>query len=486
MTQYSLKNQKGAIKLKRLVFFIIAIFILCVFSAGCKKPAPPQKETAGASVKLGIARTGLMTDLIEVSGQIKALKWTSISANKAGKIISVPYREGDTVSAGAVVAIQDTADLASMVRQAEAGVLQAKARLSQAVTGAGVSDTQTEAGIAQAKAALDSAKASLQLIKKGARNQEVKSAENAVASAEANAKNAEITLKRTRDLYAQGAQSKQQMDMVQMQYDIANAQLDTAQQQLSIVKSGARDEEIIAAQKRVEQADEAYKSALSTRANKSLRQEDIKTAKAGVAQAEAQLSYAQQQLNDAYLRTQVGGIVSKRNVEPGQTVGTGTILMEIVALDSIYFEATVSEMDIAKIKMNQTVAVSIDALPGRKFAGTVQKILPVADSSSRQFTLRIRIDNRSGELKPGMFARGGIEIGRHANVVIIPKDAIISSKDGLAVYVVEGNTAKQKVVKLGYETREEAEALSGVRAGDKLVVLGQDKLSDGVKVNAVN
>ncbi|MHB1456948.1 MAG: efflux RND transporter periplasmic adaptor subunit [Armatimonadota bacterium] len=427
-----------------------------------------------------------MTNLIEVSGQIKALKWTSISANSSGKVTSVPYREGDKVSAGSVVVVQDTADLNSMVRQAEAGVLQAKARLSQAVTSAGVSSTQTEAGIAQAKAALESAKAGLQLVKKGARSQELKSAENAVASAEANAKNAEITLKRTRDLYSQGAQSRQQMDLVQMQYDIAEAQLDTAKQQLSIVKAGARDEEIVSAQKQVDQADEAYKSAISTRANKSLRQEDIKTAKAGVVQAEAQLAYARQQLSEAYIRTQVGGVISRRNVEPGQTVGTGTILLEIVALDSIYFEATVSEMDIDKIKMNQTVAVTVDALPSRKFIGTVQKILPVADSGSRQFTLRIKLDNRNGELKPGMFARGGIEIGRHANVVIIPKDAIISSKNGHAVFIVKGETAKQKAVKLGFETREEAEVLSGVSASDKLVVLGQDKLSDGVKVNAVN
>lgn len=472
--------------MKRVALFAITILILGGLTSGCKRPAPQQAAETGVSVKLGTARVGMMTDAIEVSGQIKALKWTSLSANKAGKIVAVPYREGDKVAAGAVVIMQDTSDLNSMVRQAEAGLLSAKARLSQAITGAGVSDIQTKSGIAQAKSALDSARASLQLIKKGARSQELKSAENAVASADANSKNAEITLKRTRDLYAQGAQSRQQMDLAQMQYDVAQAQLDTARQQLSIVKEGARDEEIVAAQKRVDQADEAYKSALSNRANTSLRKEDIKSARAGVAQAEAQVAYARQQLNDAYIRTPVAGTISKRNVEPGQSVGTGNSLMEVVALDSIYFEATISEMDIDKIRMNQTVSVGVDALPGRKFVGVVKKILPVADSSSRQFTLRIEIENRKGELRPGMFARGGIEIGRHSNVVIIPKDAIISSKDGLAVYIVKGNIAKQKAVRLGYTTREEAEAISGVSAGDKLVILGQDKLSDGVKVNAVN
>ncbi len=85
-----------------------------------------------------------------------------------------------------------------------------------------------------------------------------------------------------------------------------------------------------------------------------------------------------------------------------------------------------------------------------------------------------------------MFVRGGIEVGRHKDVLIIPKDALVNLTDEYAVYTVDNDIASLKKVKLGYETREEIEVISGISLKEKLVVLGQDKLSDGVKVNAIN
>ena len=251
-------------------------------------------------------------------------------------------------------------------------------------------------------------------------------------------------------------------------------------------KAGAREEEIEAAQKQVEQAEETLRIAKANRAQNALRREDIKSAKAGVAQAEAALAYARQQLANAYIRTPIAGTVSKRLTEPGQMASPDVPLIKVVALDTIYFEATVSEIDIGKVKTGQPVEITVDALPSRKFRGSVQKILPTADPESRHFTVRIEVFNRTGDLRPGMFARGGIEVARHEDTVIIPKDALISNGRGRAVYAVISSTARLRPVMTGFETREEAEALSGVSAGDILVVVGQDKLADGVKVNVAD
>lgn len=478
--------------MKRTVLFAIVIVLVGVVIAKPilslihKGSSDTDQSAAGISVRVGYARTGNMASVVDVSGDIKALKSAMLSAKIPGRVVSVPHREGDRVAAGAVVVRQDTSDLQAQVQQAEAGLLSARARLSQALTSEKLSSTQTESQIVQAQAALDAAKARLQMIKKGARSQEVASAENAVASAKANFENAKINLERMRDLYAQGALSKQRMDLVQMQYDVAVAQYDTAKQQLSLVKAGAREEEIETAQKQVEQAEEALRIAKANRAQKALREEDVKSAKAGVAQAEAALAYARQQLANAYIRTPIAGTVSKRLTEPGQMASPGVPLVEVVALDTIYFEATVSEIDIDKIKTGQPVEVTVDALPGRKFKGLVQKILPTADEKSRHFTVRIEVLNRTGDLRPGMFARGSIEIARHEDTVVIPKDAIISNGRGRAVYIVVDSKAVLAPVTIGFDTREEAEALSGVSAGDALVVVGQDKLSDGVKANVAD
>lgn len=473
---------------KRIIYIVIILAVALIGRGIVKKFEPKPKPPAdmGISIQVGYARTGSMASVIEVSGDIKALKTAVLSAKMQGRVVSVPRREGDSVAAGTVVVQQDTSDLSAQVRQAEAGLLAAKARLSQATTSEGLTDTQTEASIVQAQAALDSANAYLRMIKSGARTQERAQAENAVASAEANFKNAEINLNRMRGLYSQGALSKQQIDLVQMQYDVAASQLDSAKQQLSLVKEGARSEEIESAQKQVAQAGEGLRVAKSNRSQKAIRREDIKAAKAGVAQADAALSYANQQLANACIRTPIAGTVSKRAIEPGEMASTGTSLVEVVALNTLYFEAAVSEMDVDRVKVGQPVEVTVDALPGRKFPGSVQKILPTADEKSRQFKVRIAVSNPAGDLRPGMFARGSIEVARHRNTVIIPKDALMTNDGGMSVYLVVGSVARLQPVTTGFENRDEMETISGVSDGDVLVIVGQDKLSDGVKVHVAD
>lgn len=451
-----------------------------------RKPAQKPKPDAGVSVQVGYARTGNMALTIDVSGSIKALKAVEVSAKTTGRVVSVPFREGDVVRAGQVVVQQDTSDLRAQVRQADAGVQAARARLSQAMTSESVSDTQTEAQIASARAALEGAKARLQLIKSGARTQEKAQAENAVASAKAAFENAKSNRDRMRSLFLEGALSPQQMDQAQTQYEVASAQYESAKQQLSMVQEGARPEEIQAAENQVQQAEEGLRMAKTGKVNKALRQEDIKAARAGVAQAAASLTYARQQVANASIKTPIAGTVSKRMTEPGQMANSGNTLMELVALNTLYFDATISEMEMHSVRIGQPVRVQIDALPGKTFMGSVLKILPTADQGSRQFHVWVAVPNEGGDLKPGMFAQGSVQIAEHRKTVIVPKDALITDGEGYSLYTVSQSKAKLRRVTIGFETREEAEVLSGVSAGDELVILGQDRLSDGVKVNVAD
>ncbi len=476
------------------LFGIVAVVVLSVAIGARmgnkgKSPVKPNGADAGISVQVGYARTGDMAYTIDVSGSIKALNSVQLSAKMSGRVVSVPYREGDAVGAGRVVVQQDTSDLRAQERQAEAALLSARARLSQARTSEGVSDTTTEAQIASARAAVEAAKARLNLVRSGARIQEKAQAENAVAMAKASYENAKSNRDRMRSLFLEGALSPQQMDQAQTQFEVASAQYESAKQQLSLVQEGARAEEIESAQKQVEQAQEGLRIAETGRESQKLRAEDIKAAKAGVAQAEAALAYARQQVANASVTSPISGTVSNRMTEPGQMANPGTPLIELVALNTVYFDATVSEIDMHRIKVGQPVKVGIDALPGKAFQGSVLKILPTADPSSRQFHVWIAIPNKGGELKPGMYARGGIQVDKHRNVVIAPKDALITDGNGgteYSVYTVSGSTARQKRVKVGFQTRDEVEILSGIGDGEELVIVGQDRLSDGVKVDVAH
>lgn len=472
---------------KAIILTIILVAVVFVIVGRMRhKPAPAAKPDTGISVQVGYARLGTMASTIDVSGSIKALKSVQISAKSNGRVVSVPFREGDVVHAGQVVVQQDTSDLRAQLRQADAGVQAARSRLSQAMTSESVSETQTDAQIASARAALDAARAHLQIVKSGARTQERAEAESAVASAKAAYDNAKTNRDRMRSLFVEGALSAQQMDQAETQYEIASAQYESAKQQLSLVREGARPEEIQAAENQVQQADEALRLAKTNKVNKALRLEDIKGAKAGVSLAEATRAYARQQLANASIRTPIAGTISKRMTEPGEMANSGDTLIELVALNTTYFDATVSEIDMHSIRVGQPVRVQIDALPGRTFAGSVLKVLPTADQGSRQFHVWIAVPNESGELKPGMFARGGIRIDEHRNTVVVPKDAVSVNGSGFSLYVVSQSKARLQPVTLGFTTRDEAEILSGVSAGDEVVVLGQDRLSDGVKVNVAN
>lgn len=472
--------------MKRATIFLalipaIAIIIGC--SGGHKKDTKKANlKATSIPVVTAIAHLGDMDESIDVSGNLKALKTVQLSAKAAGRVVSVPYREDDFVPAGAVVIKQDTTNLADNVRQAEAALVEQKAQLSKSITNASVGDTTIDSDIAAKQAALDAAKARLQTTRVPLRKENLAMKESAVVSAKAGYDNAKTELTRAQSLFSEGAASQQSLDAAQRTFDQASAAYDSAREDYSASKTG-RKEDINAAEKDVTRADEDLKQAIARRENKKLNREDIKEAQAGVASAEAALTSAKQALSDAFIRSPIAGRVSLRNTEPGNQAATGTTLMEIVALDTVYFEATVSEMDLHSIKLGQPVSVTVDALPDRVFMGRVIKMLPTADPSSRQFTVWVSVPNGKGELKPGMFARGKIQIARHANVVIVSKDAVVENGDKNSVFKVVDGKAQQVQVTTGFSTRSEVEVDSGIHAGDVVVTVGQDKLSDGVRVS---
>ena len=160
------------------------------------------------------------------------------------------------------------------------------------------------------------------------------------------------------------------------------------------------------------------------------------------------------------------------------------LFRSIVAPGSVYFQANVSETQVADVRLGQHVDVTVDALPGRTFSGTVTRILPVASMAARAFTLRIDFPVEP-TMKPQMFARGRILLGTHRATVLVPKDAVvfdpIQNRSKLFVKLGSG-TVQEREVKIGYTNPEFVEIVSGVRPAEAVVVQGQNALQDGDKV----
>jgi HlyD family secretion protein len=387
------------------------------------------------------------------------------------------------------VAILDQTDALSNLQSAQGGLESANARLSQAVTNAKVTKIQTQSAIDQAQASLNAALSKLQVVKKPSRNQERMVAENRVASAEAYLDNAEANFKRNDQLYKKGAISAASFDVAKTQYLVAQADYRSAKEQLSLIDEGGRHEDISTSQSQVEVAREQLRAAKANASQNLLRQEDIKSAQAGVRQARAAVALAKQQLDNTYIKSPISGDVSARTAEPGQVVSPGQTLATIVNLSSVYFKGDISEKDLASINKGQSVNVQIDAITGKVFHGIVTEIYPAGSTTNRNFSVRISIPQAAHLLKPGMFARGEIVTGVSRNVMLVPKDAIDDRKGTQSVFTLEPNkTVKRHIVSVIRENRDYSliQTPTDLKVDDTVITEGRQNMQDGIKVQVHN
>jgi len=417
---------------------VLAVSLVCVVATlgGCmrfgrKAQNGAQEEQKGIPVEVAPAEQGTMTETVTVTGTIKAARETGVSAQTSGRVLEVRVREGDSVTAGAVLIKLDEAEARSQVRQAEAGVQGARARR-------------------------EAAQRRLEVLEKGARPEERAIARNQLDQAESALRTAEADLRRLKGLFEQGAISKQQLDGAQTAYDTARAQRDTARKSLELTEQGPRPEEIEAARK------------------------DVEAAAAGLQQADAMLAEAQERLSYTVIRSPIGGVVYARDVEPGEIVSQGgSMLLRIADASSVYYEATMPERVALRVRAGQRVDVMMQGDGDRKVQGTVERVVPVADPASRDFLVRIGIGTGAGLTNPGVFARGSVVVQESRGAVIIPKDALVEREGKFFAFVVVGGKAQRREVRTGVTDSERAEILSGIEAGESVVVVGAQGLKDG-------
>lgn len=491
--------------------------------AGCgSKPSDPGKGAgkAGASedaaavmVNVRPAARGDIARTIDVTGSLVALNDVTVGAKSSGKVVAVYPREGEQVAAGQIVAQMDTIDIRAQLGAQEAGARaavtrldQAKAQLQQAKTSLLNSETQltwtqktTDSAVKTAEAALQTAQDRLSVVQKGAREQERRQAEENVRAAKANNDKARADLKRMQALFREQAVSQSQLDQAEATSDAADAQYRSATEALSLIKEGARPEDINTAKLAVLQAQQGLDRANADRAQIAIKQADVQNSKenvrvaesgvraaeAAVKQANEAVKIARQALIDASIRAPISGYVASRTAEPGQQVagggmGSGSIL-RIVAPKSVYFQASVSETQVAEVGVGQSVQVTVDALPGRTFNGSVTRILPVASSAARSFTLRVDFPTDAA-LRPQMFARGRILLDTHRGTVLVSKDAVIfdpARGKSRAFVMLATKKAQEREVKVGYTDPTQIEILAGIKPGESVVVQGQSNLQDG-------
>lgn len=204
-----------------------------------------------------------------------------------------------------------------------------------------------------------------------------------------------------------------------------------------------------------------------------------------VARLRSELLLLKDQLRKRMIKAPVSGYVVERHCLVGQWLGEGEPVATVVVADPIRVRVPVPERYVRYLKKGDPAQVTFDALPGRTFEGKIFSVIPRADEAARTFPVRIEISNPNAVIKSGMLGRATLPIGDSYKAILVPKDALVLSGTGAAVYVIVNQSARLVPVKTGSAHGDLIEVEGDLKDGLKVVVRGNERLRPGQPVQIV-
>jgi RND family efflux transporter MFP subunit len=220
------------------------------------------------------------------------------------------------------------------------------------------------------------------------------------------------------------------------------------------------------------------------RAEELASEQTLDEARSRMISAEAALRIARVNLKKSVIVAKRPGVVTEKHVERGEYVGPGAPAFTVVDYRTIIVEAQLPESQATLVAARTAARVRVGAL-GETFDGKVQTVIPVAEKVSKTYRLRVVVNNRDLGILVGMAASVLVPARQHEGVVVARQDAVLEG-ERRSVFVVDGSVARRRYVTLGPTHDDQVVLLSGVRAGERLVVLGQRDLRDGQPVRVIN
>lgn len=219
--------------------------------------------------------------------------------------------------------------------------------------------------------------------------------------------------------------------------------------------------------------------------------------------ARSALLLSKQKLSKTKIYSSLSGFIKEKKVSTGDYARNGVPLFKIIQINPLKLNFTLTEKDAGRIKTGQDIIFRVDAFPGKDFSGKVTVVYPNLDDRTRTLQVQALVPNNNGVLKPGLFANVTLYTGPPKDTLLIPVTALLYEGEKVRVFVAAGGIAKEKVVKIGQkysikteagiqkpedgmqrsEVREYTEIIEGIKEGEKVITVGQQNLSDGVKVN---
>ena len=214
-------------------------------------------------------------------------------------------------------------------------------------------------------------------------------------------------------------------------------------------------------------------------------QSQIDTIKAEVLSLEAALAIARVQLERCYIRSSISGIVNELPAKKGLYLAVGDPVATVLDIERLKVTVGIPESDVAAVRKLETFDLKIEALGNKEITGTKHFLAVAPESMAQVYRLELKVNNRSEEILPGMFARVEIVKQEFPAALAIPLYAVISRDNMHYVYLEENGVAKLREVELGILDGWQIQVTGGLRPGEKVIVVGQRSVDDGQKLNVV-
>lgn len=412
-------------KLKFAVLLVVLVAAAAFIAACGGSKANVRKEDTAANtpppaveVTTAAAIKRDLPRFFEATGSLAGDQQTDVAPQTSGKVVAVGVDIGSPVRRGQMLVRLDDAELKLRVEQAAAQVQQAKAAVRQAEEKIGLRSGQ--AFDPNRVAEVSAARVTLEL--------------------------AEKNLKRAEKLIESGDVSRQFFDQQRAQRDQLKEQYDVA----------------------VAQARQNFAG--------------VEVARTNVANANAALNLAKQNLSYAVIPAPMDGFVAERTADLGEYVSPQQKVATIVRTNPLRVRIDVPEQAIQEVRVGQAVSATTSAWPDRNFAGRVARIAPNVSAQSRTLTVEAEIDNGSGALKPGQFATVRILQERAEPAVLVPTRAVVTEAGVSRVFVIKDGHAEQRLVQTGQTEGDLIEIRQGVAADEQVATSNQQQLTDGIAV----
>ncbi len=395
---------------------------------------------------------------IETFGTIRYVKKTEIYPMASEIIRHMYFEEGDTVSAGSVLAELDCRKLDIQIREARAGLL--------------IKETEWNLALQQ----WEEGKRDME-----ARFLEIESARLDLQKAAMDRDRLKRILENKKQIFELDGISQEDLESIEMESQQKQFAFRKAQSTLTVKMIGFRDEDLLAAGYAIPQ-DEKEMKKLFIDYNTRMLQARVDVAAAELEAARSRMESLSLYREESIIHSPVSGIIGKKYMEEGEKASEDKPLYLIFPEKSVYAEARVSEKELVILSPGMEGTVFPDTTRQNR-TGQIQKMSPWVEENSRTGSINILLDNRDGLFRIGQYVRIRVSLSAPGLSLMIPEEAVVNEEGEDSAFLIRENRIFKKSLSLEREVNGMVPVISGLDEGDLVVLNPREGFRNGMEVD---